>query len=129
MIIDKYMIVAIGCGVFIVIVLILVVSIRRCHRSRNKKTFLQPTSYPPGDIPLLQEGLVVDQNQTFAQQFNGIIDVHRGLHAEYSDLGGSKNWIGKGFFGDVYLCTVSANRFPLLHSTLEEKRRGTSHNY
>ena len=46
------------------------------------------------------------------------------LQAEYSDLGGSKHWIGAGHFGQVYLCTVTASQFPLLRSTYDEKRRG-----
>ena len=62
------------------------------------------------------------QELSYAEQFNNLIPQN--LHADFSDLGGSRHWIGSGHFGEVYLCTVEAKKFPLLHSNYDEKRRG-----
>ena len=44
---------------FLIIVVILIVSVRKCHKGRNQKTILQPALYPNAlDVPLIRVGEV-----------------------------------------------------------------------
>jgi len=93
------------------------VAMKKCKT--GKPAGLQ--NFSPEHLPMLRSEENPLQNQSYAQQFEALVPSD--LHAKCSDLGGSRHWIGSGHFGEVYLCTVEAKKFPLLHSSYDEKRR------
>jgi len=108
----------IGIAVFMVILVSVgVVVLKKCQpgKPRGLQKFDQE------GMPMLISAENPLQCQSYATQFEALVPPD--LHAKCSDLGGSRHWIGSGHFGEVYLCTVEAKKFPLLHSSYDEKRR------
>ena len=126
---------AIGIAFFLVILMSVAVLALKKYKSDEKpglRNINGPENLPmlvsednPLQVRLLLTKAFLDfqiQELSYAEQFNNLIPQN--LHADFSDLGGSRHWIGSGHFGEVYLCTVEAKKFPLLHSNYDEKRRG-----
>lgn len=115
-------IVAVGVAGFVVIAIVVVMAVRHVHNSRHTdKGLLTPINGEHIQMSYEVENPLLPDSQTFQQKFSGIIPYD--LRAQYDYLGGTKHWIGSGNFGEVYLCTVESDRFPLLQSVTNERRR------